>query len=170
MAKGNKGNKKPRLAPVGGWPTGRKTAVPAERELSESAKQVPRLDIDHDEINERRPVWRFADLDDDGPWALSECGSADLKDILSKLNSFEKMKVGEIFASGSEHGKKYSLDSLGKEARNRLVEIEKDDETQIVRLRFSGKARFYGFLREHVFHVLWWDPEHEVVPSSKKNT
>ena len=144
--------------------------MPANQGFPANAKQVPALDIDHESVNQRRPVWRFADLDDDGPWSLSSCEPSGLKDILAKLHTFETMKVGEIFASDSEHGKKYPPDALCKKARDRLAAIKKDDETQIVRLRFSGKARFYGFLREHVFHVLWWDPEHEVVPSRKKNT
>jgi len=37
-------------------------------------------------------------------------------------------------------------------------------------LRMGGKQRLWGFLRAGVFHVLWWDPEHQIYPSWEKHT
>ena len=34
----------------------------------------------------------------------------------------------------------------------------------------GGKQRLWGFLRAGVFHVLWWDPEHQIYPSWEKHT
>ena len=31
-------------------------------------------------------------------------------------------------------------------------------------------VQLYGFLVDNVFHMLWWDPEHEIWPSRKKHT
>lgn len=167
MARKNKG--KPRLAPEGGWGSKTKT-VASEVNDAPTGKHVRSLDLDAEDIKDRRPVWRFADLDDDGPWSLSACEHSQLRDIFAKLKDFERMTIGEIFKPGSEHGKTYEVESLPKQARSRLIEIERDDETELARLRFAGRRRFYGVLREHVFHVLWWDPEHTVVPSKKKHT
>lgn len=161
--------KRARLAPEGGWPTPGKQ-VPAEARAEARGKQVPPLGVENEQVQKRRPVWRFTDLDDEGPWTLSGCSHADLPDIFAKLRTFETMTIGEIFAPGSEHGKTYSTAELPRPAQKRLEEIQKDDETAVSRLRFSGQKRFYGILREHVFHVLWWDPEHTVFPSMKKNT
>lgn len=166
------GKKKPRadrFAPSGGWSSPGKT-VPDEARAESTGKQVRGLDLAAENVHRRRPVWRFADLDDDGPWALSACSTTDLPDIFAKLKTFESMTIGEIFSPGSDHGKSYSVETLPKHALDRLTELRRDDETELVRLRFSGKKRFYGILREHVFHVLWWDPEHEVYPSQKRNT
>ena len=161
--------KSARLAPSGGWPTGKKT-VPAVARADVRGKNVASLDLDSSDVLKRRPVWRFADLDDEGPWALSACSQSDLPDIFAKLKSFETMTIGQIFQPGSDHGKAYPVETLPKHALDRLTELARDDETEVVRLRFGAKKRFYGVLREHVFHVLWWDPEHEVVPSTKRNT
>lgn len=166
------GRRKPkatRLAPPGGWQSAGKH-VPAEAQAERVGKQLPDLGVANESVLQRRPVWRFADLDSDGPWSLSSCSQSDLPDIFAKLKTFEAMKLGEIFAPGSEHGKTYPVETLPKHAQDRLTELDRDDETELVRLRFSGRKRFYGVLREHVFHVLWWDPDHQVVPSQKRNT
>ena len=60
----------------------------------------------------------------------------------------------------------YSVTSICQEAQDRLVELEKDDVDSVFRFRLSGRRRFYGLLREHVFMVLWWDPEHNVYPTA----
>ncbi|MGO2111641.1 MAG: hypothetical protein ACTH31_08515 [Pseudoclavibacter sp.] len=93
-----------------------------------------------------------------------------MANLLEKMAAFESMRIGEIFANDSELGKKYAVDVIPKNAKRRLEELERDDETEIARLRCGAKPRLYGFLREHVFHVLWWDPDHLVYPSKLRNT
>ncbi|MDX1890113.1 hypothetical protein [Mycolicibacterium sp. 050158] len=83
------------------------------------------------------------------------------------------MSVAELFAPGSEEGKRYPAQELPNvDAISRLVELELDDQTEIARLRISGKRRLYGFLAEggQDFYVLWWDPNHEIWPSTPRNT
>jgi hypothetical protein len=127
------------------------------------------LHVDDQDVQRRRPVWRFADLDEEGSWPLSSIANGQLRQLLEKLQHFETMTLGELF-SPSSVGKKYAVEDLPGQARTRLIDIGKDDETQVVRLRCGGRERLFGILREHVFHVLWWDPEHEVFPSKKKHT
>ena len=83
------------------------------------------------------------------------------------------MRCAEVFKPGSEEGKIYAIPDLpNKQARDRIVDLEYDDQTEIARLRISGKRRLYGFLPSGGpdFYVLWWDPEHEIWPSTKKRT
>jgi hypothetical protein len=133
-------------------------------------KEPRSLRIDAANVESRSLVWRFGHLDDDGDWCLSQIGTDALRGLLDKLKSFETMTVGEVFAPGSEHGKRYAVEDMPSQAQHRLLAIGRDDETEVARLRCGGKPRLYGLLREHVFHVLWWDPEHEVWPSTKRNT
>ena len=133
-------------------------------------KQPMEPAFDRDEVMQRRPVWRFGAADHDGTWAF-DCLTGDaLIDVLKKLGDFESMTVRELFHRGEEPGKHYKVSGLPAAARVRLTELERDDETEISRLRLTGTQRLYGFLREHVFHVLWWDPDHTVYPSNKKHT
>lgn len=165
----DKGGQRGRTAPPGGWPTGRK--VPTIAQPAVDVAKVPRaLHIDQEDVTKRRLVWRFGDHDDDGEYSLAAIDSATLGELIKKLRSFESMTLGELFAVGSEHGKTYAVETLSAPIQKRLTELGRDDETEVARLRCGGKPRLYGFLRENVFHVLWWDPEHLVYPSQKRNT
>ncbi|PBC80100.1 hypothetical protein BX265_4936 [Streptomyces sp. TLI_235] len=67
--------------------------------------------------------------------------------------------------------KEYELPGgLCKDALDRLTEIGRDDMTKIQRLELTGLQRLYGFLDGHVFHIVWWDRQHEVYPSKLKHT
>lgn len=171
MARKDKKKAKPKKVPVppGGWQAkkGIKTTPKINPDVT---KTVPSLDLHGDEINQRRLVWRLGFHDDDGDWALSSASRNQMVNLLDKLVSYESMKVGEIFSPDSEHGKAYEVASMPPHAQERLREIGHDDEDKLHRLRCSGVARLYGIMRENVFHILWWDPEHQVWPSAKRNT
>lgn len=134
------------------------------------AKHVPDLGLADERILNRRPVWRFAKADMGGDWPLHNASKQELGLLIEKLGQFETMKIGSIFAPGAEHGKRYAIELLPAAPRKRLEELEHDDETELVRLRLGGRERLYGILRENIFHILWWDPDHAVLPSMKRNT
>lgn len=165
-------SKPKKVVPKGGWQAaaGKHTTLPQDT-LAAKAVVTTALDVNLDEVNKRKLVWRFAMVDPDGPWAPTNISPRDMAVLLRKLVAFESMTVGEIFAPGSEHGKLYEVEKIPTRAAvDRLEATKHDDETHLHRLRCSGRQRLYGILREHVFHVLWWDPEHEVWPSFKRNT
>lgn len=115
------------------------------------------------------PVWRLSQIDWDGPWCPSKCKEAGIRDILNRLTGFESMSWTQIQSGSGSH--LVGAEGIIKEARQRLTQLKKDDwADQLTSLRMSGKERLWGFLRGGVFHVLWWDPEHEVFPSQKKHT
>jgi len=112
--------------------------------------------------------FRFNCVDIGGPWCLSEIAAHDLRSLLARLKDFESMSCTQVFAPGSEMGKIYEVASLpSKAARDRLLELEYDDQAELARVRINGKQRLYGFLpdRGPEFYVLWWDPRHEIWPS-----
>jgi hypothetical protein len=116
-----------------------------------------------------RLLIRFNKLDVGGPWCLANITQAEHRKMLERLRSIESMTVREAFNNGDEPGKHYPVDSLpNAEAQRRLEDLEYDDETRISRLRFGGKGRLFGFLRDDSFYALWWDPQHEVWPSKKR--
>lgn len=135
-----------------------------------AGKQPYEVPYDRDAVMARNVVWRFHGLDQDGRWSMANLGSARLLEVLLKLGSFEQQTIRELFYDGEEPGKHYNVENLPKESHDRLTELGREDETIIARLRLTGQQRLYGFLREHVFHVLWWDPQHEVYPSNKRHT
>lgn len=132
------------------------------------AKQVPakiktNLREDDDSL-----ILRFDQVDIGGPWCLSRARAEHLTEILHAIKNFESMSVNEVFKGYP--GKDYtSTDGMSKEARERLLMLNLDDQDISV-LRLGGKPRLFGFRHGRFFHVLWWDPEHEVWPSEKKHT
>lgn len=167
MPRKSKPTRKP-TAPPGGWPTNRREPIVVES--PGPRRSLPALDVDNTEILRRRLVWRFSEVDDTGEWPPHEIGATAMGDLLRRMGNFEAMTVGEIFAPGSQVGKTYEVESLPKKVRDRLEEIERDDLTELARLRCGARPRLYGVLREHIFHVLWWDADHAVYPSKKKHT
>jgi hypothetical protein len=116
-------------------------------------------------------VVQFGRFDIGSQWCLSKMTPTEMRTLLDRIRSIETMTVIEAFNYGEEPGKDYSIDDLpSRAARERLVELEYDDEDQISRLRVTGRGRLYGFRRDERFYALWWDPKHEIYPSPKKHT
>jgi hypothetical protein len=121
-----------------------------------------------------RMCWRFGFVDEAGPWGFDTVSSgSELCEILGHLRSIETMTVGEVFPGGRSYpGKDYTISSIpNSEAHSRLDEIGLADMTKISVLRLSGEKRLYGFRHDgNIFHIVWWDPGHQIWPSLKKNT
>jgi hypothetical protein len=118
-----------------------------------------------------RICWRFKHVDNDGPWGLSKLSPDDMAELISKLAQVETQTIKELFFGGEEPGKHYTVENIPTPlAHDRLAALRLGDMTRVSRLRFGGTERLYGFLHDNVFHVIWWDREHEVWPSKKKHT
>jgi len=115
------------------------------------------------------PAWRLSHIDWDGPWSPSKCKEAGVREIFKRLADFESMSWTQIQSGAGSH--LVGAQGLIKEARLRLSHLKKEEwADHLFSLRISNKERLWGFLRAGIFHVLWWDPEHEVFPSTKKHT
>lgn len=108
---------------------------------------------------------RFGKLDLDGPWCLTKAPD-DLRMVLRAVQSFETMRLHEVFGGGYP-GKDYlARDLPAHDARTRLVELQLDDHERISRLRIGNMGRLYGFRHGLDFWVLWWDSRHAIWPSA----
>ncbi|MGW1588316.1 hypothetical protein [Streptomyces sp. NPDC002386] len=88
---------------------------------------------------------------------------------MSKLVQFETMTIQELRESNAYV--EYELPSrLDAEALTRLEEVGLSDLTKLGRFRLTGKSRLYGVMEGNVFHVLWWDPHHQIYPWEPWNT
>jgi hypothetical protein len=118
-----------------------------------------------------RLCWRFTHVDNTKPWGFSSVIAETLCDILGHLRKFESMTLNEVFHNGGYPGKDYDVEALpNSEALACLEEAGLADQTKIWALRLGGKPRLYGFLLGNVFHVVFWDPEHEIWPAPLKHT
>ena len=138
--------------------------------LRPSQKKVPitALQNEPDSIMHDKPKWRIAFIDYDGRWGFNGLTNKEkLIDILTKLKDFEGMKWGEI--EGNHHHL-ISITNICKDAKNRLLEIGKDDYQDLFSFGLSGIERLWGIRQHEAFYILWWDPNHSVCPSKKKHT
>ena len=136
----------------------------------EATKKPRSLGIEHENAWHRRPVWRFADLDADHPIGAIGLEPDDFRRFHKALGSYETQTCAEIWSSQANGCNCYQVDEAHENITSRLVELSRDDETQLHTLRVTGAYRVFGVLRENVYHVLWIDPEHEMWPSVKKHT
>ena len=116
----------------------------------------------------QRVCWRFTHVDNEGPWGLALLDQLDLATLLAELVKFESQTINELFHQGEWPGKFHDVPLLpNKHARGRLEAIGLGDMTKIWKLRVGGPGRLWGFLVDNIFHVVWWDPKHEIWPSSR---
>lgn len=121
-----------------------------------------------DSIMTEKPKWRVAFIDYEGPWGFNNVNNADkIKGVLDKLKNFEGMTWGEI-EGGENH--LISITKVCKKARQRLVEINKNDYQDLFSFRLSGKERIWGIREMEAYYLLWWDPKHTVYLVQKKHT
>jgi hypothetical protein len=137
----------------------------AKKRVGNPAALLPGADNSSDRVS-----WRFTHVDHDGRWGFDRIPSEVLCEVLKKLAHCESMTINELRGT-RRFFKEYDLPSgLCKDALDRLVAMGRDDQTKIHRLQFTGTQRLYGFLEGIIFHVVWWDPDHEVYPTSPRNT
>ncbi|MEU4296376.1 hypothetical protein [Kitasatospora aureofaciens] len=148
----------------------RVAGLPAQRTAQKTLGDIDKV-LPGSRNSGDRICWRFQHVDNDGPWGIDKLPPQEMGFLLDKLAGVETQTIRELFFNGEEPGKHYDMHRLpNREALGRLAEMKLNDMTRISRLRFGGRQRLYGFLVDNVFHVVWWDREHEVWPSQKKNT
>lgn len=134
-----------------------------KKATNRAEKKVVRI---QENVPVNKPSWRFSTVDLSGPFAWPK-GSNTEMEILEKLHQFDSMRWSEI--EGSDHHA-ISIGSLSKEATKRLSEISLDDVDEVFSFHFSGRPRIIGIRELGVVKLLWWDPNHQVCPSTKKGT
>ncbi len=104
------------------------------------------------------------------PYGWHELDAAKLNFIRQKLANFETMTWGEILINAKKHHHTVATADLCAQARKRLTELKLDDVDGLVSLKLSGTNRIWGMFSAGVLTLLWWDPDHEICPSTLKHT
>lgn len=137
--------------------------------LKEPPKRLPELPGTNS--SGERLCWRFMHFDYEGPWGFNGMSGPEICQLMKCLAKFETMTAGEAFPGNGYPGKDYVIEEIPNgDARDRLDAIGLADMTKISVFRVGGEQRLYGFRTANVFHVVWWDPLHQVWPSRKKHT
>ncbi len=118
------------------------------------------------------PVWLFCCFDSGLEFPdKRKSHTHTFLELGDRLKDYERRTWLEILGNGGRDHQIF-IDNLESFARQRLTFLRMDDENhqEILRLRFDGTNRLWGFKDGDTFKVLWWDPHHEITPSPKKHT
>jgi hypothetical protein len=113
-------------------------------------------------INDQSPSWRIARIELEEPFGWHEVEQGVLHEIRKKLAQFEAKSWNEILVKEKHWNHTVPVSKLCTPARDRLTSLRLDDIEEVVSLRLTGPQRVWGYRVGPVFHVLWWDPEHQV--------
>jgi hypothetical protein len=80
------------------------------------------------------------------------------------------MTWGEILSEARTQNHSIDVYKCSTEAKQRLDYLGLQDQESLLSLRVNSKARVIGIRNRATFHILWWDPEHQVCPSTQKYT
>lgn len=130
------------------------------------AAKHPRVSENPSAYNDSVISWHLGLLDYEGPFCPSRIGSGGISRILAKLKSFESMKWSEIL---NHRHHTVNASGIAPEAKQRLAELELEDHELLVSVALSNLERLWGIRKGAVMMLLWWDPEHLVFPSTKKD-
>src|SRR4029078_1900316 len=83
-----------------------------------SGKGRPRFPLDSD--RDRKPAWLAGRMDFDRPWCWKKLDVGAGHRVQARLSAFEQMTYGEI---EGKQNHEIPVEQLGKEARDRLIEL-----------------------------------------------
>lgn len=123
----------------------------------------------------QKVVWLFDNVDMDGDFAFNpDKIDSDANVILEKIIYYSSMTWSEVTKQTHDGGKSkhHFLDykGLSESAKSRLFakRISDDRWEQIFSFALNNKLRIVGLRENEKFHVLWYDPNHEVYPMKEK--
>lgn len=161
--------KKPKRPKAAAAPTGGKRAAVGQPPQGGKHAALHPASSDRD----RRFTWRFGILDyDGGPrrrrWSWLHLDD-DQRTVLKMLATMEQRTWDEAAGTGNVGTcKRIPAEDLCRDAQHRLVDLELDDQVGLWEIRVTSRARLWGVRLDAVFYVLWWDPNHEVCPGTRR--
>lgn len=124
--------------------------------------------------------WRFSTLDrtfpQEGGW--SAVGDTDLHRIVERIAALDDRSMTQVLAGSSTSQRYFTVygqttvdRGFSADAKRQLADRERDDATEIARIRIGSTKRLYAVKTPRgVFEMLWWDPDHKIYPTEPRNT
>lgn len=148
-------------------------AKSTKRNASASTKTTVRLPQSTDH---KRIVWVYDKIDRSGKFAFDlNRIDFDHKEFLDKMINYSNATWTDVKKQTHDNNKSkhhfIAFDELSKDAQKRFESLKLEEYSDsIFSFAFRNKLRILGIRENENFHVLWYDPNHEACPSSKKNT
>jgi hypothetical protein len=124
----------------------------------------------------KSPLWSFKYCDFEYvKWCFAE--SDQIRGVLKKLKAYEHQTWGDICQAlgkrNTLHHRVWATE-MCTEAFKRIQELNLTKlefyRDSLFSFHLEGKNRLWGIINEGVYFIIWYDPNHEVYPVSKKFT
>lgn len=134
-----------------------------------------RTGADPGSVYQMEMTWTCEGSDCDGSWSWGisrQWSDSDWSSVIEpKLMDWSKLTWGEIdnFSAGKaakRHKMHHTMptEAIVDEAITRLEDIDRYDDTMF-RFRLGNRRRLWGFRIVSEFHIVWFDPEHDIYPT-----
>lgn len=114
---------------------------------------------------DRNVAWSFKHLDHE-KWCIKKHFFS--TSVYEKILEFETMTWNDVQMAKSKNHT-ISVEDIIPSARKRLEELNLYYD-ELFSLRLNGRERIFGILEYGVLRILWYDPNHEICPSTKSHT
>lgn len=113
-----------------------------------------------DKFYEEKPSWNFSSCDKQC-WNIYSDNVQALfwEEIFPYLQNLESRTWADILIKSKKQNHSIEVNSLNKDAINRLEELYIEAES-IISLRITATHRIYGFMNGAVYNILWIDLYH----------
>lgn len=113
-----------------------------------------------------KPTWRLSNLRLPKPFGWGDIDRDDMVQVIQRLQNLESMTWGAILIDGKKQNHHCNTSDICKDAQTCLDEDWQGGADEVVTLRVTGVKRVWGIIERGVCFLLWWDPEHQVFPST----
>lgn len=143
----------------------------AKKDKSYVKESKPAISTDGENV-----VWMFDKIDRSGNYAFDVSrDDFDHKEVLGKMIDYSSMTWAEVKRQTHDDGRSkhhfLAPGSLSKEAADRLTARDLEEFSDyIFSFALQNKIRIVGIRNGKKFHVLWYDPNHEICLSQKRHT
>lgn len=144
-----------------------------KRPQGNAAKTTVKNGVSYEDIT---PAWMFDKIDRNGKFAFDiNRNDFEHREFLEKMISYATMTWAQLRRQTHDDGKSkhhyLDADKLSKAAQERLADMHLEENSdQVYSIALKNKLRIVGLRDKDKFHVLWYDPEHDVYPPTKKHT
>jgi hypothetical protein len=113
--------------------------------------------------NDKKPIFSFQYIQENH--GLKDCPENDKIALINKLFELSQVTWGDIFQANRHGMGKEIIDH--KSIKAPVPSCVKED-TNILAIRYNGKAPMIGFRENEIFHILWIDHNFKLYKHSHK--
>jgi hypothetical protein len=120
--------------------------------------------------NRIRACWRIQKLQLVSPYGWHELSPTEIAQMQRKLAQFEGRTWNEIFVNDKKYNHSVPVSEFDCPTAKQWMRTNLPREDELWTLYLGSTERIWGIRRDGAFHIIFWDPDHQIKLSHKKHT